>query len=129
MYYTICYVVKEIKLRSTRVRGTSCQLRRHQPKPWLNPSLLEGANLPGSFTRLLLRKLTIDRYTSRNPPFYQAQQLKKASTMSRRALTIGGLVVAGAAGYYLYSAGGDPKVAQKNFEGMWLGVPVSAFLY
>lgn len=38
--------------------------------------------------------------------------------MSRRALTISGLVVAGAAGYYLYTAGGDPKVAQKNFEGM-----------
>jgi len=38
--------------------------------------------------------------------------------MPRRALTIGGLVVAGAAGYYLYHAGGDPKVAQKNFEGM-----------
>jgi hypothetical protein len=77
----------------------------------------------------LLRKLTIDRYTSRNPPFYQGQQLKRASTMSRRALTIGGLVVAGAAGYYLYTAGGDPKVAQKNFEGMQLSVPVSAFLY
>jgi hypothetical protein len=65
----------------------------------------------------LLRKLIIDRYTSRNPPFYQAQQLKRASTMSRRALTIGGLVVAAGAGYYLYAAGGDPKVAQKNIEG------------
>jgi len=37
--------------------------------------------------------------------------------MSRRALTIGGLIVAGGAGYYLYSAGGDPRLAQKNFEG------------
>lgn len=37
--------------------------------------------------------------------------------MSRRALTIGGLIIAGGAGYYLYSAGGDPKLAQKNLEG------------
>jgi hypothetical protein len=45
--------------------------------------------------------------------------------MSRRALTIGGLVVAGGVGYYLYSAGGDPKVAQKNFEGMLAWCPPS----
>ena len=37
--------------------------------------------------------------------------------MSRRGITIlGGALLAGA-GYYLYTAGGDPKVAQKNFEG------------
>lgn len=40
--------------------------------------------------------------------------------MSRRGLTIGGLVVAGGVGYYLYGAGGDPKVAQKQFEGISL---------
>src|SRR5437016_14279679 len=55
---------------------------------------------------------TIDRFTSRNPPFYCPQQLKQPSSMSRRALTIGGLIVAGGAGYYLYSAGGDPRLAQ-----------------
>ncbi|KAI9817034.1 MAG: hypothetical protein M1832_004751 [Thelocarpon impressellum] len=27
-----------------------------------------------------------------------------------------GLIIAGAGGYYLYSAGGDPKVAQKKIE-------------
>ena len=37
--------------------------------------------------------------------------------MSKRALTVLGLAVAGGAGYYLYTAGGDPKVAQKQFEG------------
>lgn len=37
--------------------------------------------------------------------------------MSRRGLTIAGLAVAGGAGYYLYSAGGSPKVAEKQFEG------------
>ena len=37
--------------------------------------------------------------------------------MSQRALTLGGLAVAGGVGYYLYTAGGDPKVAQKQFEG------------
>lgn len=49
--------------------------------------------------------------------------------MSRRALTIGGLLVAGGAGYYLYSAGGDPKVAQKNLEGMSFHFPVPLSLY
>jgi len=36
--------------------------------------------------------------------------------MSRRGLTVAGLAVAGGAGYYLYSAGGSPKVAEKQFE-------------
>jgi len=36
--------------------------------------------------------------------------------MSRRAVTFTGLAVAGGAGYYLYSAGGNPKVAQKEME-------------
>lgn len=34
----------------------------------------------------------------------------------RRALVFGGTAVAAAGGYYLYSAGGDPKVAQKKIE-------------
>lgn len=40
--------------------------------------------------------------------------------MSRRGITL--LLGTGAAvgGYYLYSAGGDPKVAQKNAEGTYL---------
>lgn len=37
--------------------------------------------------------------------------------MSRRGLTVAGLAVAGGAGYYLYSTGGDPKAAQKKLEG------------
>jgi hypothetical protein len=37
--------------------------------------------------------------------------------MSKRGLTVVGLAAAGGAGYYLYKAGGDPKVAEKNFEG------------
>lgn len=37
--------------------------------------------------------------------------------MPNRGVTIGGLAVAGGVGYYLYSAGGDPKVAEKKFEG------------
>lgn len=34
----------------------------------------------------------------------------------RNFMLYGGLAVAGAGGYYLYSAGGDPKVAQKKVE-------------
>jgi hypothetical protein len=40
--------------------------------------------------------------------------------MSGRAVRILGLVAAGGAGYYLYTAGGDPKVAQKQAEGILL---------
>ena len=38
-----------------------------------------------------------------------------ARSRSRIPLIIG-LTVAGAGGYYLYAAGGDPKVAQKKIE-------------
>jgi hypothetical protein len=34
-----------------------------------------------------------------------------------RALKVGGTVAAVGAGYYFYQAGGDPKAAQKRFEG------------
>ena len=40
--------------------------------------------------------------------------------MSRRPLLLGGLALAGGAGYYLYSAGGNPKLAEKQFERMYL---------
>ena len=36
--------------------------------------------------------------------------------MSRRVVTTLGVVAAAGAGYYFYSAGGDPKVAQKMAE-------------
>lgn len=36
--------------------------------------------------------------------------------MSKRPIVWIGLGLAGAGGYYLYSAGGDPKLAQKNIE-------------
>ncbi|KAL9533089.1 hypothetical protein SMMN14_03822 [Sphaerulina musiva] len=36
--------------------------------------------------------------------------------MSQRAVTIGGGALLAGVGYYLYAAGGDPKVAEKKFE-------------
>lgn len=36
--------------------------------------------------------------------------------MSRRFLTYGGLTALGGATYYLYNAGGDPKLAEKKAE-------------
>jgi hypothetical protein len=44
--------------------------------------------------------------------------------MSRRGLAVVGLAAAGGAGYYLYKAGGDPKVAEKNFEGQYSFQPI-----
>jgi hypothetical protein len=41
--------------------------------------------------------------------------------MSRSRLPlILGLTAAGGVGYYLYTAGGNPKVAEKKFESMYL---------
>lgn len=36
--------------------------------------------------------------------------------MSKRILTWGGLAAVGGGAYYLYNAGGDPKLAQKQLE-------------
>ena len=36
----------------------------------------------------------------------------------RRVATWGGLAAVGGATYYLYSAGGNPKLAEKKFERM-----------
>jgi hypothetical protein len=36
--------------------------------------------------------------------------------MSNRILQVGGLAAAGGAAYYLYSAGGNPKLAEKKME-------------
>jgi hypothetical protein len=41
-------------------------------------------------------------------------QQKKSNT-----LLYVGVAAAGGVGYYLYTAGGNPKVAEKNFESMW----------
>lgn len=41
-------------------------------------------------------------------------------TMSGRILKLGGVLAAGGAGWYLYKAGGDPKAAEKRFEGPYL---------
>lgn len=38
----------------------------------------------------------------------------------RRFATFGGVAALGAGTYYLYSAGGDPKLAEKKFERMSL---------
>ena len=38
--------------------------------------------------------------------------------MSNRAIPAIGVAAAAAAGYYLYSAGGDPKLAEKKAECM-----------
>ena len=62
---------------------------------------------------------TIDRFTSRNPPFIYYSPVRVAS-MSRRGVTVVGLAAAGGVGYYLYTAGGDPNVAQKNFKGLFI---------
>jgi len=42
--------------------------------------------------------------------------------MSKRALQVGGVTALAAVGYYMYQAGGDPKAAEKRFEGTSLNI-------
>jgi len=66
----------------------------------------------------VLQASTIEQFGGKRNPFegHFAKNLNKSLVMSRRGLTALGLVAAGGAGYYLYNAGGDPKVAQKQVE-------------
>jgi hypothetical protein len=45
--------------------------------------------------------------------------------MSNRAIPALGAIAAGGVGYYLYSAGGDPKLAEKKAERMFTSMPES----
>jgi len=49
--------------------------------------------------------------------------------MSQRGLTIGGLALAGGVGYYLYSAGGDPKAAEQHAQGKLSLYAIHCHLY
>jgi hypothetical protein len=73
---------------------------------------LKFPSIPPSF---LLLALSITQLTSTsNAPL----KTKSSSIMSNRALPVIGLAAAGGVGYYLYSAGGDPKLAEKKAERM-----------
>lgn len=67
--------------------------------------------------------------TTRHTPFQPKQQTSTNTTpitMSRSKAPIYiGTAVAGGLGYYLYSAGGSPKVAQKEFESEHIPSPPS----
>ena len=74
-------------------------------QPIFNPHIVELFAQPVQFTA-----------DSRN--LYHSSNLDVTAMAGRRVLTYGGLTAAAAAGYYLYQAGGDPKVAEKKFESM-----------
>jgi hypothetical protein len=44
--------------------------------------------------------------------------------MSGRIIKLGGVAAAAGAGYYLYQAGGSPKVAEKQFERSYSFFPI-----
>ena len=48
----------------------------------------------------------------------QKKNLTHIAMAGRRFATFGGLAAVGGATYYLYSAGGDAKLAEKKFERM-----------
>lgn len=59
--------------------------------------------------------LTYSLRSSENTSYIPFLASNKAMASSR-AFTIGGGLLAAAGGYYLYSAGGDPKLAEKKAE-------------
>ena len=69
-----------------------------------------------SHRRYISRIFKIEQFSSRNPPFLRHYQINPFYTMAGRAVKLGGVLAAAGAGYYLYTAGGDPKVAQKQAE-------------
>ena len=83
-------------------------------------------SLPASPIQLLHPVQSINVYSraSTTIRFHTSHQ----PNMSRRALTWGGVGVAGLGAYYLYSAGGDPKVAEKKFERAYSLKPYSLAL-
>jgi hypothetical protein len=55
---------------------------------------------------------------------FSSKQIVQLETMAgKRGVQVVGLGVAGLAGYYLYAAGGSPKVAEKQFERMYIFFP------
>jgi hypothetical protein len=76
-------------------------------------NILEGNHDPLARSLLSLFILNLPQKLLQSPSNHTNIYTFK---MANRPVVLGGLAIAGAAGYYLYSAGGDPKVAEKKFE-------------
>lgn len=82
-------------------------------------------NVPSTFHSTPSHHLfyTTSQYqNNRNP--YTTPITIMAAPKSKIPLFLG-LTAAGGVGYYLYNAGGSPKVAEKQFESMLLSIPQS----
>ena len=76
----------------------------------LTPSIIPSS-FPALAPHLELPTLT------HQPPFPRPKLRNTAANMSRsRTPLVLGLAAAGGVGYYLYSSGGNVKVAEKKFE-------------
>lgn len=80
-----------------------------------------GAPQTSSSTFKRHTRLTFCSYLNHPYTFHSSIPSEHHTTlanMSGRVLRLGGVAAAAGVGYYLYQAGGDPKAAEKRFEGM-----------
>jgi hypothetical protein len=96
----------------------SAEVRRHQTavQPHAHHPTRTLAQVPSLL--LLIHSRLPTRANQPNSALFNTKPHKHASTvsMSRRLVTIAGVTAVGGGAYYLYSAGGDPKLAEKQFE-------------
>jgi len=85
----------------------------------VSSSLLSQFNLSKLSSQLIKSQVNYQKNTELSlKSLFTLLPSKPIIIMSNRALQVGGVVAVGGIGYYLYTAGGNPKVAEKQFEGM-----------
>lgn len=79
-------------------------------------SALKGITFPSFPSSKYRRTGSIIPLGTSQSPTCNKLKLYLKTMAGRQAATVGGLALAGGVGYYLYSAGGDPKLAEKKAE-------------
>jgi hypothetical protein len=80
----------------------------------LTAIIKSSPHITGTFLLPLPNQSASQAQTPHHPARPQSQS--NHIIMSNRALPVIGLAAAGGVGYYLYNAGGDPKLAEKKME-------------
>lgn len=86
-------------------------------RPLLSCLLIFSQPLPTSIALQSLKYLTPYPHDHSFVAHHQYRDFTMSKSGSNQVLLWGGMAAAGGVGYYLYNAGGSPKVAEKQFEG------------
>jgi hypothetical protein len=105
----------------SRVVGRACQSIGHCVIGDKHHRTSPHKYLPSSLY-LSLDSRAIRLSSSNQPEYYPNLFTFLTNTMSGRAVPALGALAAGGIGYYLYTAGGDPKLAEKKAERTFLRI-------